>query len=285
MSPIPPRVPQFLPPHAPFPLPPVNLQNINIPPPINFIPPNPIPQHIPIPPPVSPPIPIANPVKISITETKLPSLATIPLLKSSADWVSWISAVTRIVSSIGLCEHICWIPVPGDLIDPTSCAVLPPPYDFDSSPEDIKAYHIFWANDKIADHVLVGKLSNEIANSLPSKRGGPYDLPICTAHDTLLFLQKCFSVESAVSADVTKDKVLRMSTSNNSSQVLNYIEAWRTAVNQLSGSPWDFTPFQRTQKFVNGLPTFDEYAVIRERVCSYWHVNNSFDLATFDFNS
>ncbi|KAG6898622.1 hypothetical protein C0993_005629, partial [Termitomyces sp. T159_Od127] len=275
----------FLPPHAPFPRPPVNPQNINIPSPINFIPPNPIPQHIPIPPPISPPIPIANPVEISITETKLPSLATVPLLKSSADWVSWESAVTRIVSSIGLRGHICRIPVPGDLIDPTSRAVLPPPYDFDSSPEDVEAYRIFWANDEIADHVLVGKLSNEIANSLPPKRGGPYDLPIRTARDTLLFLRKRFSVGSAVSADVTKDKVLRMSTSNNSSQVPNYIEAWRTAVNQLSGSPWDFTPFQRTQNFMNGLPTFGEYAVIRERVRSYWRNNNSFDFTTFDFNS
>ncbi|KAG6894751.1 hypothetical protein C0992_004873, partial [Termitomyces sp. T32_za158] len=59
--------------------------------------------------------------------------------------------------------------------------VVPPHYDFDSPLEDVEAYHVFWANDELVDHVIVGKLSNKIANSLPPKCGGPYDLPLWTA--------------------------------------------------------------------------------------------------------
>ncbi|KAG6887703.1 hypothetical protein C0992_011129, partial [Termitomyces sp. T32_za158] len=127
---------------------------------------------------VSPPVPVIPPAEISITDTKLPSLGTIPFLKSAADWVPWFAAVSQLIASVGLRGHICRIPVPGDLIDPTSRAVLPPHYDFDSTPDEAEVYRVFWANDEIADHIIVGKLAPDIANSLLPKRGGPYDMPI-----------------------------------------------------------------------------------------------------------
>ncbi|KAG6898430.1 hypothetical protein C0992_004141 [Termitomyces sp. T32_za158] len=109
-------------------------------------------------------------------------------------------------------------------------------------------------------------------------------MPVCTARDTLAFLWKCFSVGSAVSADLTKDKVFAM-TVTMLAQVAPYIEAWCLAIHQLAGSPWDFTLFQSTQKFVNGLPTFGEYIILKEKVRSYWRFNNTFDNAPFDFAS
>ncbi|KAG6888041.1 hypothetical protein C0992_009819 [Termitomyces sp. T32_za158] len=226
----------------------------------------PAPQPDPIPPilwEISPPLPVITPADISITDTELPSLGTIPFLKSAADWVSWFATVSRLIA--GLRGYICRIPVPGDLIDPTSHAVLPPHYDFDSTPEEAEIFWVFWANDDIADHIIVGKLAPEIANSLPPKRGGPYDMPICMAWDTSTFLKKRFSVGSAVTADLTKDKVFAM-TVTAPAQVAAYIEAWRSAVHQLAGSPWDFTPFQSTQKFVNGLLTFGKYVILKEKV-------------------
>ncbi|KAG6886936.1 hypothetical protein C0992_001573, partial [Termitomyces sp. T32_za158] len=264
----------------PIPVPPLHL---NMPP----KPALPVPLPVPVPPVhrhISPPVPVISATEISITDTKLPSLATIPFLKTAADWVPWFAAVSRLIASVGLRGHICRIPIAGDLIDPTSRAVISPHYDFDSSPEEAETYRVFWANDEIADHVLVGKLAAEIANSLPPKRGGLYDMPIRTARDTLAFLRKRFSVGSAVTADLTKDKVFALSVTT-PNQVAPYIEAWRSAVHQLAGSPWDFTPFQSTQKFVNGLPLFGEYIILKEKVRSYWRFNNSFEDATFDFAS
>ncbi|KAG6875355.1 hypothetical protein C0992_004191 [Termitomyces sp. T32_za158] len=231
---------------------------------------------------VAPPVPIINPVEISITDTKLPSLATIPFLKTAVDWVPWFAAVSRLIASIGLRGHICRIPAPGDLIDPTSCAVLPPHYDFESTPEEAENYRIFWANDEVADHVLVGKLAPEIAHSLPPKHGGQFDMPIRTARDTLAFLKKRFSVGSAATADLTKDKVFALSITA-PAQVASYVEAWRSAVSQLAGLPWDFTSFQSTQKFVNGLPNFGEYTILKEKVRNHWRFHNSLDNASFDF--
>lgn len=64
---------------------------------------------------------------------------------------------------------------------------------------------MFWANNEIGDYVLIDKLANDIANLLPPKHGGPYDLLIHTARNTLLFLCNHFSVGSTVSANATKD--------------------------------------------------------------------------------
>ncbi|KAG6887680.1 hypothetical protein C0992_011228 [Termitomyces sp. T32_za158] len=124
----------------------------------------------------------------------------------------------------------------GDLIDPTSHAILPPHYNFDSSPEEAETFCVFWANNEIADYVLIRKLALEIANSLPPKRGGPFDMPIHTACDTLAFLKKHFSVGSMVTAEFTTDRVFAM-TVTTLNQVAPYIEAWRSAVHQLAGSP------------------------------------------------
>ncbi|KAG6894497.1 hypothetical protein C0992_005888 [Termitomyces sp. T32_za158] len=99
------------------------------------------------------------------------------VFKSVADWVPWFAAASWLITSVSLQGHICHIPIPGDLIDPTSRAVLPPHYDFDLTPE-AEIYRVFWANDKIADHIIVGKLAPDIANSLPPKHGSPYDMPI-----------------------------------------------------------------------------------------------------------
>ncbi|KAG6884536.1 hypothetical protein C0993_010291 [Termitomyces sp. T159_Od127] len=178
--------------------------------------------------------------EIALTDTKLPSLATVPLLCSAMEWVSWESAVTRIIMSIGLCGHICWVPRVGDLKDPTSHIALPPHYDFDSTPEETEAYCIFWHNDDIVEHCLVGKLSQEIQDSLPPKHGGKYDLPVRTAQDLLAFLREHFGIGSASAARYTKARVFELHATH--AMISSYVQSWQAAVHQLSGTPWDFTP-------------------------------------------
>ncbi|KAG6853166.1 hypothetical protein C0991_006416 [Blastosporella zonata] len=185
--------------------------------------------------------------------SSLPSLNTIPLLQNSADWVPWESAAIRMISAANLRGHICRVLNIGDLIDPTSQFVLPPPYNFQSTHEEVEMYHIFWRDNDIADHILVGWLAHNIAATLPPKCCGPYDLPSQTARDTLAFLKKHYSIEHAAAANNTKSKVI--SSACHPGTVPQYVANWQSAVSKLAGSEWYFTGFEKTQKFVNGLPS------------------------------
>ncbi|KAG6846503.1 hypothetical protein H0H93_013556, partial [Arthromyces matolae] len=168
-----------------------------------------------------------------------------------------------------------------ELRDPTSRVVLLPPYDFDSPPEVVEEYRLFWLHNNIVDHVVIGKLAPEIAGSLPPKRAGPYNLPTRTARDTLDYLRSRFSVGSASSAASLKDGVLTLGCAPGT--VPKYVESWRTAVHQLVGSPWDFSEYEKTQKFVDGLPVGSGWLVLKERVRHFWQINNSLLTADFSF--
>ncbi|KAG6851946.1 hypothetical protein C0991_004727, partial [Blastosporella zonata] len=255
--------PQPLPPIQPLPLVPSPITPVN-----PLPPPSPAPQ---------------NSASSLSTASSLPSLTSIPLLRNSADWVPWESAVVRTISAINLRGHICRIPKIGDLMDPTSPFVVPPPYDFQSTQEEVEEYRIFWRDDDIADHILVGRLAHNIAATLPPKRSGPYDLPNRTARDTLFFLRKHYSVGHAAAADNIKSKVI--SSTCHPGSVPQYVSSWQSAASELAGSEWDFTSFEKTQKFVNGLPSSSGWMVLRDRVRAWWHTNNTLDDAPFTFDS
>ncbi|KAG6846355.1 hypothetical protein H0H93_014486, partial [Arthromyces matolae] len=249
----------------------------------------PAPPVPPIPPPPVAPAPynpvFANPTEVTMTDLKatLPSLAVIPTLRSSADWVNWESAVFRVVGALGLRGYICRIPLPGELRDPTSRVVLPPHYDFDSPPEVAEEYRVFWLHNDVVEHVVVGKLAPEIAASLPPKRTGPYDLPTRTARDTLTYLRSRFSVGSASTAESLKDGVVKLTCAPGT--VPKFVESWRYAAFQLVGSPWDFTEYQKTQRFVDGLPNTSGWMVLKDRVRRWWQFHNSLEGADFTFDS
>ncbi|KAG6834312.1 hypothetical protein H0H93_010564, partial [Arthromyces matolae] len=280
---VPPFVPQFHPPplHHPIPRVPFQPPSPHFPPPAPSAPPSvpPVPAA-----PIELPSAFANPTEIAVNDLKntLPSLSIIPTLRSAADWVTWESAVFRVVEALGLQGYICRIPQPGELRDPTSRVVLPPQYDFDSPPEVVEEYRVFWLHNNIVDHVVIGKLAPEIAGSLPPKRTGPYNLPTRTARDTLEYLRARFSVGSASSAEALKDGVLKL-TCHAPGMVQKYVESWRAAVHQLVGSVWDFTDFQKTQKFVDGLPPGGGWLVLKERVRHHWQLHNSIAPADFSF--
>lgn len=112
-------------------------------------------------------------------------------------------------------------------------------YDFDSSSEQTEAYYIFWHNDNIVEHVLVGKLSQEIQDSLSLKCGGLYNLSIYPAHALLAFFQEHFGIGSALIAELTKSKVFALLATQTS--VSSCVQQWHSAIHQLSSISWDFT--------------------------------------------
>ncbi|KAG6882723.1 hypothetical protein C0993_009422 [Termitomyces sp. T159_Od127] len=136
------------------------------------------------------------------TNAKLPPISTIPHFNSSADWGLWINPMMALIDHLGLYEHICPIPPPSD---PTCKVALPPPYPPHWTPEEAHAYKNFWKNNNVCSYIISSKLSAEIFNSLPPAQGGPYRFPVQTARHLLEFLQKCYSVGSAASAQKIKD--------------------------------------------------------------------------------
>ncbi|KAG6886799.1 hypothetical protein C0992_002306, partial [Termitomyces sp. T32_za158] len=220
----------------------------------------------------------ASPPVEPSTESKLPPLSTIPRFGSSADWGSWFNAVTALVDHLGLNGHICVLPPPGMPFDPTCEVVVPPPSPPHDNRDDMLAYKNFWRNDNICTYILTGKLSSEIFNSLPPARGGPYNFPVRTARDVLAFLRRRYSVGSAASAQQVKDSVINLVCSQNA--IPAYVLAWRVAVNQLSSTPWDFTPYERIQRFMDGVPDLRQYSSLREDVRQSWENNPT---GTYDF--
>ncbi|KAG6876873.1 hypothetical protein C0993_012393 [Termitomyces sp. T159_Od127] len=128
---------------------------------------------------------------------------------------------------------------------------------------------------------LVGKLSQEIQDSLPLKRSEDYDLPVRTARDLLAFLHKRFGIGSASAAEFTKAKVFELQATP--ATISSYVQSWCTAVHQLLGTPWDFTPWQKIQKFVDGLPNRNEaWGIIKEDVRHSWETVGPDGLFDFD---
>ncbi|KAG6825830.1 hypothetical protein H0H92_002272, partial [Tricholoma furcatifolium] len=234
---------------------------------------------------IAPPAPFANPTEITITDSKsaLPSLTSIPTLRSAADWPTWEAAVFRLVDAMGLRGYLCWIPQVGDLVDSTSRVVLPPHYDFDSPPHVAEEFRTFWVHNDIVEHILVRKLTVDIAGTLPPKRTGRFLLPTHTARDTLTFLHERYGVGSASTADIMKDGVVN--TSCAPGNVVKFVESWRNVVHQLVSSPWDISDYQKTQKFVDGLPNHLGWAVLKDCVRQHWLSNNSMENASFMFES
>ncbi|KAG6873025.1 hypothetical protein C0992_009158, partial [Termitomyces sp. T32_za158] len=187
-----------------------------------------------------------------------------------------------LIDHLGLNGHICPIPPPGSFDDPTCEVVLAPIVDEHSSQAERVAYRNFWRNDNICSYVLTGKLSTEIFNSLPPRRGGPHNLPTLTARDILGLLRRRFSIGSAAAAQKLKDSVFCFPCAPRA--IPAYVQAWRAAVNQLSDTPWDFTPYERIQKFMDGIPGHPSFNSIRDSVRKSWEHNplgtyNFFDLA------
>lgn len=88
------------------------------------------------------------------------------------------------------------------------------------------------------------------------------------AHDLLDFLQKRFSIGSAASAQHVKDSILKLSCALNA--IPNYVQSWHTAVNQMAKTPWDFTPYEKIQGFMDGVPDHKAFDYVCEEVCYSW---------------
>ncbi|KAG6867686.1 hypothetical protein C0993_012428 [Termitomyces sp. T159_Od127] len=198
------------------------------------------------------------------SDFKLPPLGSIPKLTSSADWGNWIGPVLVLIDQMGLNGHICPLLPPGSPFDPTCKVAMAPPLPPHCTQAESRAYELFWQYDNIVTYILSGRLSAEIFNSLPPACGGPHNFPIQTARNLMDFLQKRYSIGSVASVQKVKDAVFNLVCVLSAIPI--YIQPWCIAVNKLHKTPWDFTPFEKIQRFMDSVPNHKVFDIIREEI-------------------
>ncbi|KAF5378208.1 hypothetical protein D9615_007539 [Tricholomella constricta] len=229
----------------------------------------PLPAPTPPPLPLDPPaLPLAHatlptPFRTISTYTKpdFPNLSSIPLLSSANDWSKWHSAVLQVIEATGLYDHIVDVLPHNVLLDPTAYPSLPPVIDrANYTPEQLEHYKTWWAQDDIVSFVLVGKLGSTPQSLIPPKRDA-WGNPQRTARDVLHILRTKYGVYDANSAAIVRESVLSKKVIG--SDVSSYVDLWRKAVLQVEGSHWDFSSYEKVQRFADGLPRTYEYEALR----------------------
>ena len=103
----------------------------------------------------------------SVSKT-LPTVTHIPILTSKHDFFPWDEGVQALIRANGLIGHIL---DPSLYVDPTRPDLAPSPVPVlsaSSSPLDIEASNRWWAEDNIAQHILVSRLGAIPRGLLPS---------------------------------------------------------------------------------------------------------------------
>lgn len=82
--------------------------------------------------------------------------------------------------------------------------------------------------------------------------------------------QHCFSIGSASAAELAKDNIFHLQCTL--MNVPAYVQAWHSVVYQLASTPWDFTPYQHVQKYVDGLSHYGTFINLKDCVYSLWDI-------------
>ncbi|KAF5383168.1 hypothetical protein D9615_004993 [Tricholomella constricta] len=273
----PPQPPPFYPPSRPASLPPtpahtplhpfLHVRQLSSLP--NTPPSRPRSLHSPIvlPPPHLPPVdppPVRQPALSTYSKPDFPSLSSIPLLSSANDWSKWYSSVMQVIEATGLFDHIVDVLPTNYLLDPTAYPSFPPTIDIANySQADLDRYKTWWAQDDIVSFILVGKLGPIPASLIPSKRDA-WGNPQRIARDVLRILRTKYGVYDATSAAAVRDSVLSKKVVGG--DVTSYVDMWRKAVLQVEGSHWDFSSYEKVQRFADGLPRTYEYEPLRVQI-------------------
>ncbi|KAF5387864.1 hypothetical protein D9615_000299 [Tricholomella constricta] len=199
------------------------------------------------------------PTRTNSTYTKpdFPNLTSIPFLSSASDWTKWHSAVLQVIEATGLFDHIADVLPPDVLLDPTAYPSLPPVIDrANYTPDELDSYKAWWAQDDIVSFVLLGKLGPIPLSLIPPKRDA-WGNPQRTARDILRLLRTKYGVYDAGSAAIVQESILSKKVIGG--DVTSYVDSWRKAVLQVEGTHWDFSSFDKVQRFADGLPRTYEY--------------------------
>jgi Reverse transcriptase (RNA-dependent DNA polymerase)/GAG-pre-integrase domain len=224
-------------------------------PPHTFIPASqPVAYHQPVP--VSSPSPsLSLPLPIGVSKT-LPTVTHIPILTSKHDFFPWDEGVQALIRANGLIGHIL---DPMASVNPSrpDLAPTPPPIlSMSSSPREIEASNRWWAEDNIAQHILLSRLGSIPRGLLPSST---------TITRTALSIYKLLTqyYGTCSFADCTELLNSLHNSICTTGRVSEFVSKWRIGLAKLQSAQYTYNVKISISLFVRGLPSIPAFNTLR----------------------
>ena len=219
--------------------------------------PQPVHQHQPVP--VQyvsqlPPVPVTSPTPSSLKA--LPTVTHIPILTSKADFFAWDEGVNTLIRAYNLLGHIL---EPSAFVDPTRPDLAPTPapvLSITSSPQDIEASNRWWADDNIAQHILLSRLGTVPRGLLPAS-----NIVTRTALSIYSTLRQQYGTSNF--ADCTELLNSLHNSMCTAGRVQEYVSKWRVGLSKLQSAHFMFNIKICISLFVRGLPSVPAFNSLR----------------------
>jgi hypothetical protein len=206
-------------------------------------------------PPVAPRSPSPLPAVVSLSKN-LPTVTHIPVLTSKNYFFPWDEGVQALIRANGLIGHIL---DPSAYVDPCRLDLTPSPppvLAMSSSPRDIEASNRWWAEDNIAQHVLVSRLGTTPRGLLPSSS--------TISRTALLIYQTLTQYYGTCNfADCTELLNSLHNSACVAGRVPDFVSKWRVGLAKLQSAQFAFNIKICISLFVRGLPPVPAFNSLR----------------------
>ena len=195
--------------------------------------------------------PSLPPFFLSVSKTLL-SVAHIPLLTSKHDFFPWDKGVQALIRANELIGHIL---DPSAFVDPSCpdlCPTPPPVLTMSSSPRDIDSSNRWWAEDNVAQHILVTRLGGVPQRLLPSS---------LTNTRTALSIYQILThyYGTCNFADCTELLNSLHNSTCTTGRVSDYVSKWRVGLVKLQSARFAYNVKICISLFVCGLPAIPAF--------------------------
>ena len=191
----------------------------------------------------------------SLSKT-LPTVTHIPILTSKHDFFPWDEGVQALIRANGLIGHIL---DPSLYVDPSRPDLAPSPVPVlstSSTPLDIEASNRWWAEDNVAQHILVSRLGAIPRGLLPSSSAITR-----TALSIYQTLSQYYGTCNF--ADCTELLNSLQTSACTNGRVPDFVSRWRVGLVKLQTAQYDFNIKTCISLFVRGLPAVPAFNSLR----------------------
>ena len=186
----------------------------------------------------------------------LPTVTHIQPLTSKADFFVWDDGVTTLIRAYNLLGHIL---EPSAYVDPNRPDLAPTPapvLSIMSSPQDIEASNRWWADDNIAQHILLSRLGTIPRGLLPAS-----NIVTRTALSIYTILRQQYGMSNF--ADCTELLNSLHNSTCTAGRVQEYVSKWRVGLSKLQSARFSFNIKICVSLFVRGLPPIPAFNTLR----------------------
>ena len=200
-------------------------------------------------------LPSSSPVSSTSPKT-LPSVTHIPILTSKNDFFAWDEGVNSLICANNLLGHIL---DPSAFVDPTrpDLAPTPPPIlTISSTVRDIEASNRWWADDNIAQHILVSRLGSIPRGLLPAS-----NIVTRTALSIYKLLLQYYGTSNF--ADCAELLSSLHNSTCTTGRVPEFVSKWRIGLSKLQSAHFVFNIKICVSYFIRGLPPIPAFNSLR----------------------